>query len=70
MTSLQATTEIFWTAFKSLPKGAQEGFLDKLMVDRRIRRELEDRLDNAAVDHALKESGRVPWDALKKELKA
>ena len=70
MTSLQATAEVFWTAFKSLPKGVQEGFLDRLIVDRRIRRELEDRLNNAAVDHALKESGRVPWDALKSEVKS
>lgn len=40
------------------------------MVDRRVRRELEDRLDNEAADHALKEPGRVTWGALKKDLKA
>lgn len=69
MTALQATAEVFWTAFKALPKGAQEDFLDRLMVDRRVRRELEDRLDNEAANRALKEPGRVSWQALKKGLK-
>lgn len=70
MTAPQATAQVFWTAFKALPKGAQEDFLDRLVVDRRVRRELEDRLDNEAVDRALKDSSRVSWQALKKGLKA
>lgn len=70
MSPVQATAEVFWTAFKALPKGARENFLNRLMVDRQIRKELEDRLDNAAADRALKEHGRVSWDSLKKELKA
>lgn len=70
MSSVQATAEVFWTAFKALPKGAQEDFLDRLMINRRVRQELEDRLDNASVDHALKERGRVSWQALKKGLKS
>ena len=65
MSPVQATAEIFWTAFKALPKGAREGFLDRLMVDRHARRELEDRLDNEAVDRALKERGRVSWQTIK-----
>lgn len=47
-----------------IPRGARENFLDRLMVDRRLRRELEDRLDNEAVDHALKEHGRVSIEFL------
>lgn len=70
MSPVEAAAEVFWTAFKALPKGAQEDFLDRLMVDRRVRRELEDRLDNEAADRALKERGRVPWQALKKGLKS
>lgn len=70
MSPVQAVAEVFWTAFKALPRGVQEDFLDRLMVDRRIRRELEDRLDNETVDRALKEPGRVSWDTLKKGLKA
>ncbi len=70
MTSVQATAEVFWTAFKSLSRGAQVNFLDRLMVDRHVRQELEDRLDNAAVDRALKERGRVSWDTLKKSVGA
>ena len=63
MTALQATVEVFWTAYKALPKGAQGDFLDRLVVDRRARRELEDRFDNGAVDRALREPGRVSWQA-------
>ncbi|OGS00005.1 MAG: hypothetical protein A2V88_11330 [Elusimicrobia bacterium RBG_16_66_12] len=70
MSPTQATAEVFWTAFKALPKGAQENFLDRLMVDRRVRHELEDKLDNVAVDRALKERGRVSWQTLKKGLKS
>lgn len=69
MTAPQATAEVFWTAFKSMPRDAQEDFLDKLVVDRRVRKELEDRLDNEAADRALSERGRVPWESLKKSLK-
>jgi hypothetical protein len=69
MSPVQATAEVFWTAFKALPRGAREDFIDLLMVDRQLRRELEDRLDNQAVDRALKESGRVSWQSLKKGLK-
>lgn len=70
MSPVQAAAEVFWTAFKTLPKAAQENFLDLLMVDRRVRREVEDRLDNAAVDRGLKERGRVSWQTLKKSLKS
>ncbi|NNN05200.1 MAG: hypothetical protein HKL90_04805 [Elusimicrobia bacterium] len=70
MSPVQAAAEVFWTAFKSLPKGAQNNFLDRLMVDRRVRQELEDRLDNKAVDRALKGRGRVSWEALKKSVGA
>ena len=70
MSPIQAAAEVFWTAFKALPKGAQGGFLDRLMVDRRVRKELEDRLDNAAVDRALNERGRISWQVLKKGLKS
>jgi hypothetical protein len=69
MTALQATAEVFWTAFKSLPKGARRNFLDRLMVDRGTRRDLEDRLDNQAAERVLKEHGRVSWETLKKGLK-
>ncbi|MBI4385921.1 MAG: hypothetical protein HY551_00915 [Elusimicrobia bacterium] len=66
MTVQQATAEVFWTAFKALPRDAREDFLDKLVVDRHIRKELEDRLDNEAVDKALSERGRIPWETLKR----
>jgi hypothetical protein len=70
MSPVEAAAEVFWTAFKALPKGAQENFLDRLTVDRRVRQELEDRLDNVGIDRALKERGRVSWQTLKKGLKS
>ena len=70
MSPVEAAAEVFWTAFKALPKGAQENFLDRLTVNRRVRQELEDRLDNVTVDRALKERGRVSWQVLKKGLKS
>lgn len=68
MTTGQATAQVFWTAFKALPKNARENFLERLVVDRQFRRELEDRLDNEAADRALGETGRVRWETLKKKL--
>lgn len=70
MSPVQATAEVFWTAFKTLPKGAREDFFKRLMVDRRMRRELEDRLDSRAADKALRERGRVSLEALKRSLKS
>jgi prevent-host-death family protein len=32
-------------------------------------REFEDRIDNENADKALKESGRIPWDKVKKKLR-
>jgi hypothetical protein len=66
MTAQQATAEVFWTAFKALPKIAREDFLSRLFIDRHIRRELEDRLDNEAADKALHEPGRISWATIKK----
>ncbi|MBI5211698.1 MAG: hypothetical protein HY927_17145 [Elusimicrobia bacterium] len=66
MTAQQATVEVFWTAFKALPRTVKWNILARLVADRQIRRELEDQLDGEDVDRALKEPGRIPWEALKK----
>ncbi len=42
MTRVQATAEIFYTAFKALPKKEQEVFLSKLFSDSSTREEMID----------------------------
>lgn len=42
MSPAQATVEVFWTAFKALPKQAQEGVLARFMSDRGVREDLMD----------------------------
>ncbi|MBI5882835.1 MAG: hypothetical protein HZB91_07010 [Elusimicrobia bacterium] len=66
MTAQQATVEVFWTAFKALPRAAKWDILARLVADRQLRRELEDRMDGEAADRALREPGRIPWESLKK----
>jgi hypothetical protein len=36
------TAEVFWTAFRTLPKKEQDVFLGKMMKDRRLREDLID----------------------------
>lgn len=66
MTAQQATVEVFWTAFKALPKAVKWDILARMVADRRFRRELEDQMDSETADRALKEPGRIPWESLKK----
>lgn len=42
MTRVQATAEIFFTAFKALPKKEQSVFLSKLFSDNKTREDLID----------------------------
>jgi len=42
MTAMQATAEVFWTAFKALPKGAREDFMVRLVEDQALREDLAD----------------------------
>ena len=42
MTAQQATTEVFWTAFKALPRTAREDFLAHLASDPDLRQDLMD----------------------------
>ena len=55
MTATQATVEVFWTAFKTLPKSAKEDFVARLASDRDIR---EDLLDLAVIDKRRREKAR------------
>lgn len=55
MTAMQATAEVFWTAFKALPKHAQENFIVRLVEDRYIREEL---MDIALIEKRRSEKSR------------
>lgn len=55
MTAQQATAEVFWTAFKALPKGAQEDVLTRIAADPQLR---EDLLDLALIEKRRHEKAR------------
>ena len=55
MTSMQATAEVFWTAFRALPKKEREAFMDRLYSDRSYR---EDLIDLALIKQRRKEPSR------------
>ena len=42
MTEAEATAEVFWTAFKVLPKAEQQAVLRRLVQDQHLRRDLMD----------------------------
>ena len=49
MTTQQATAEVFFTAFKSLPKQEQERILTRIALDKKLHRVLEDISDHLAI---------------------
>jgi len=42
MTARDATAEVFWTAFRTLPRASREAVLGRLLRDRRTREDLLD----------------------------
>jgi len=42
MTAREATAEVFWTAFQTLPKAEREAVIRRLLRDRRTREDLID----------------------------
>ena len=55
MTAAAATAEVFWTAFRSLPKAERQAVIEKLLADLRFR---EDLIDAATVQQRRKEPAR------------
>jgi hypothetical protein len=55
MTAAAATAEIFWTAFRSLPRAERRAVIEKLLTDRRFR---EDLIDAATIEQRRKEPAR------------
>ena len=54
-TSAEATSEIFLTAFRSLPKKAREAVLEKMLSDKAF---MEDLRDSALIERRRKEPSR------------
>jgi hypothetical protein len=50
VTPQQATAEVFYTAFKALPKQEQQNVLARIARDRKLRRMLEDLSDRLIID--------------------
>ena len=55
MTTTDATSEIFMTAFKALPKKVREAVVDRMLSDREFR---EDLMDAALIEQRRKEPAR------------
>ena len=54
-TSTEATSEIFLTAFRALPKKAREAVVEKMLSDKAF---MEDLLDSALIERRRKEPSR------------
>jgi hypothetical protein len=55
MTTIDATSEVFMTAFRALPKKAREAVVDKMLNDKEFR---EDLMDAAIIEQRRKEASR------------
>jgi hypothetical protein len=55
MTALQATAEVFLTAFKALPKKERQAVLNRIAEDKELR---EDLMDLAVLSQRRNESSR------------
>ena len=55
MTTIDATSEVFMTAFRALPKKAREAVVGKMLGDREFR---EDLVDIAIIEQRRREPSR------------
>jgi hypothetical protein len=55
MATVDATSEVFMTAFRALPKKAREAVVDKMLSDKEFR---EDLMDAAITEQRRKERSR------------
>jgi len=56
VTTVDATSEVFMTAFRALPKKAREAVVDKLLKEKEFR---EDLMDAALIERRSKEPARA-----------
>ena len=55
MTITEATSEVFWTAFRALPKRQREAVIGKMLRDKEFR---EDLIDTVILEQRRKEPSR------------
>jgi len=55
MTTAEATSEVFWTAFRALPKKQREAVIEKLLKDKEF---MEDLIDIVIIEQRRKEPSR------------
>jgi phytoene/squalene synthetase len=55
MSTAEATAEVFWTAFRALPKREREALIEKLLHNREF---LEDVMDLVILEQRRKEPSR------------
>ncbi|OGP94632.1 MAG: hypothetical protein A2Z19_05395 [Deltaproteobacteria bacterium RBG_16_54_18] len=55
MSSIEATSEVFVTAFRALPKKVREAVVKKMLSDKEF---MEDLLDTAIIEQRRKERSR------------
>jgi len=55
MTTAEATSEVFWTAFRALPKKEREAVVGKMLKDKEFR---EDLIDIVIIEQRRKEPSR------------
>jgi hypothetical protein len=62
MTEAEATAEVFWTAFKVLPRAEQQAILRRIVRDQNLRHDL---IDLALIEERPDEPSRPLRDYLK-----
>jgi hypothetical protein len=55
MTTVEATSEVFWTAFRSLPKKQRGAVIEKLLKDKEF---MEDLVDIVIIEQRRREPSR------------
>ena len=55
MTNVEATSEVFLTAFRALPRKAREAVVEKMLSDKEF---LEDLIDTVIIEQRRKEPSR------------
>ncbi|MDA8325210.1 MAG: hypothetical protein M0033_03235 [Nitrospiraceae bacterium] len=61
MTIAEATSEVFWTAFRALPKKQRGAVLEKMLKDKEF---IEDLIDTVIIEQRRKEPSRSLEDYL------
>lgn len=65
MTGREATAEVFWAAFRTLPKAGREAVIDRLLQDRRLREDLVDIVTAIRRRHERS----IPYERVRAQLK-